>query len=152
MKFTDVNVHKYLDSDNPGTHAECVTDNISSAFSPLATWLRTNNGMAFNSEIGGGNTASCEQNLCTQIQYLKQVSTLKIHVLLPFEMMTLVGYADALPLLQSKLRCLSRLHRLGGFASTCELTETLTVRRLLDGYSVGQAVHCRGIEITNVKD
>ena len=44
-------VHKYLDSDNSGTHAECVTDNIGSAFRPLATWLRTNNRMAFNSEI-----------------------------------------------------------------------------------------------------
>lgn len=63
-------VHNYLDSDNSGTNTECVTD-ISSTFSPLATWLRTNNRMAFNSETGGGNTASCEQNLCAQIQYLK---------------------------------------------------------------------------------
>ena len=39
-----------------------------------------------------------------------------------------------------------------GFASTCELTETPAVRWLLDGYSVGQAVHRRGIEITDVKD
>jgi endoglucanase len=29
-------VHKYLDSDNSGTHAECVTNNIDGAFAPLA--------------------------------------------------------------------------------------------------------------------
>jgi endoglucanase len=64
-------VHKYLDSDNSGTHAECVTDNISGAFAPLATYLRTNNRQALNSETGGGNVASCEQYLCSQIAYLK---------------------------------------------------------------------------------
>jgi endoglucanase len=35
-------VHKYLDSDNSGTHAACMTDNVSDDFQPLATWLRTN--------------------------------------------------------------------------------------------------------------
>jgi endoglucanase len=64
-------VHKYLDSDNSGTNAECVTDNISGAFEPLATWLRQNNRLALNSETGGGNTASCAQYLCSQIAYLK---------------------------------------------------------------------------------
>jgi endoglucanase len=67
-------VHKYLDSDNSGTHTECVTNNIDSAFSPLATWLRTNKRQALNSETGGGNTASCEQDLCQQIAYLNQNS------------------------------------------------------------------------------
>jgi endoglucanase len=64
-------VHKYLDSDNSGTHAECVTDNISSAFSPLATALRQINRQAILSETGGGNVASCQQYLCSEIQYLK---------------------------------------------------------------------------------
>ncbi|TPX15807.1 uncharacterized protein E0L32_000141 [Thyridium curvatum] len=67
-------VHKYLDSDNSGTHTECVTDNISSAFSPLADWLRANKRQAINSETGGGNTASCQKYLCQQIQFLNQNS------------------------------------------------------------------------------
>jgi endoglucanase len=64
-------VHKYLDSDSSGTHAECVTNNIDGAFAPLATWLRSNNRLALNTETGGGNTASCEMYLCQQIAYLK---------------------------------------------------------------------------------
>lgn len=64
-------VHKYLDSDNSGTHAECTTDNVSTAFQPLATWLRTNNRTALNSETGGGNVASCQKMLCTQIAFVK---------------------------------------------------------------------------------
>jgi len=67
-------VHKYLDSDNSGTHTDCVTDNIDSAFSPLATWLRSNKRQAINSETGGGNTASCEKYLCAQLQYQDQNS------------------------------------------------------------------------------
>lgn len=64
-------VHKYLDSDNSGTHSDCVTNNIDSAFQPLATWLRQNGRQALNSETGGGNVASCETYLCQQIQFLK---------------------------------------------------------------------------------
>jgi endoglucanase len=48
-----------------------VTDNIDSAFSPLADWLRTNKRLALNSETGGGNTASCQKYLCQQIDFLK---------------------------------------------------------------------------------
>ncbi|KAF8313040.1 cellulase-domain-containing protein, partial [Clavulina sp. PMI_390] len=59
--FTNLifDVHKYLDSDNSGTSAECVTDNIADAFAPLAAWLRCNGRQALNTETGGGNTASC---------------------------------------------------------------------------------------------
>lgn len=64
-------VHKYLDSDNSGTNAECVTNNIDDAFAPLAQWLRCNGRMAFNTETGGGNTASCAQYLCEQIAFQK---------------------------------------------------------------------------------
>lgn len=63
-------VHQYSDSDNSGTSTECVTNNIDSAFSPLATWLRSNGRQAFNTESGGGNTASCEQYLCEQIAFI----------------------------------------------------------------------------------
>ncbi|KAM0257004.1 hypothetical protein ACHAQJ_004597 [Trichoderma viride] len=67
-------VHKYLDSDNSGTSSDCVTNNIDTAFSPLATWLRSNNRKAILTETGGGNTQSCEQYLCQQIQYIVQNS------------------------------------------------------------------------------
>lgn len=67
-------VHKYLDSDNSGTSTECVTDNVASAFEPLAAWLRQNNRRAILTETGGGNTASCEQYLCQQLQYINQNS------------------------------------------------------------------------------
>ncbi|KAL7783247.1 glycoside hydrolase family 5 protein [Trichoderma ceciliae] len=65
-------VHKYLDSDNSGTSSECVTDNVETAFSPLATWLRSNNRQAILTETGGGNTQSCEKYLCQQLQYINQ--------------------------------------------------------------------------------
>ncbi|KJA16679.1 glycoside hydrolase family 5 protein [Hypholoma sublateritium FD-334 SS-4] len=67
-------VHKYLDSDNSGTHPECVTNNIESSWEPLAQWLRSNNRQAFNTETGGGNTASCVEFLCQQIAYQAQNS------------------------------------------------------------------------------
>jgi len=63
-------VHQYLDYDYSGTHTECVTDNIYSAWQPLATWLRTNKRQALNTETGGGNTASCEQYLCSAINFM----------------------------------------------------------------------------------
>lgn len=66
--------NRYLDSDNSGTSTECVTDNIDDAFSPLATWLRDNGRQALLTETGGGNTASCEQYLCSQIAYLNENS------------------------------------------------------------------------------
>lgn len=64
-------VHKYLDSDNSGTHTECVTNNIDTAFAPLATWLRTNKRQAFLSETGGGVVQSCITYLCQEFDYLK---------------------------------------------------------------------------------
>ena len=64
-------VHKYLDSDNSGTCAECVTNNIDRAFGPLVTWLCSNNRQALLSETGGGNVASCAIYMCQQLDYLK---------------------------------------------------------------------------------
>lgn len=62
--------NRYLDSDNSGTSTECVTNNIDTAFSPLATWLRQNNRQAILSETGGGNTASCIQYVCEELAFL----------------------------------------------------------------------------------
>lgn len=73
-----MDVHKYLDSDNSGTHTECVKDNISNAFQPLAEWLRQNKRQAILSETGGGNTSSCQKYLCSELQYLNQNSDVYI--------------------------------------------------------------------------
>ncbi|KAG8924729.1 Endoglucanase EG-II [Tulasnella sp. 417] len=67
-------VHKYLDSDNSGTHAECTTDNIQSSFLPLAQWLRCNGRQAFLSETGGGNVQSCVTYMCAQLSFIKHNS------------------------------------------------------------------------------
>ena len=67
-------VHKYSDNDNSGTHTECVTDNIDSAFRPLAEWLRCNGRQALNTEMGGGNTASCAQYICQQVKFMSENS------------------------------------------------------------------------------
>ncbi|EGO03450.1 carbohydrate-binding module family 1 protein/Glycoside hydrolase family 5 protein [Serpula lacrymans var. lacrymans S7.3] len=64
-----MDVHKYLDSDNSGTNAECVTNNIADAWEPLSQWLRCNGRQALNTETGGGNVASCETYMCEQIAY-----------------------------------------------------------------------------------
>lgn len=65
-------VHKYLDSDNSGTHTECTTDNVSGAFEPLAAWLRQHGRQALNTETGGGNTQSCETDLCAQLAFMRK--------------------------------------------------------------------------------
>lgn len=57
-----------------GTNAECVTNNIDEAWAPLAQWLRCNGRQAFNTETGGGNTASCQQFLCEQTKFQAQNS------------------------------------------------------------------------------
>ena len=51
-------VHKYLDSDGSGTHADCTSNQIDDSFSPLANYLRTNKRQAILSETGGGSDSS----------------------------------------------------------------------------------------------
>ncbi|KAF4616423.1 hypothetical protein D9613_008470 [Agrocybe pediades] len=67
-------VHQYLDSDNSGTHTECVTNNIEAAWRPFASWLRANGRQALVTETGGGNTDSCISFLCQQNAFLAQNS------------------------------------------------------------------------------
>lgn len=64
----------YLDADNSGSSTECVTNNTIKSAAPLATWLRNNGRMAMVTETGGGNTASCEQYVCQELDYLNQNS------------------------------------------------------------------------------
>ena len=75
-------VHKYLDSDNSGTHAACVGNDISAAFAPLAKWLRQQKRQALLSEIGGGSsTASCMTDVCQVADYLNQNSDVYLGIL-----------------------------------------------------------------------
>ncbi|KAF2449084.1 glycoside hydrolase family 5 protein [Karstenula rhodostoma CBS 690.94] len=67
-------VHRYLDADNSGTNAECVNDHVQDSFVPLASWLRTNGRKAILSEVGGGDTASCQQDVCAAIASLNENS------------------------------------------------------------------------------
>jgi endoglucanase len=66
-------VHKYLDSDQSGTHPECVMDNVS-VFQTLYNWLQTNNRRALLSETGGGNTQSCYTYLKSELSFIKSHS------------------------------------------------------------------------------
>jgi endoglucanase len=53
-----LDIHKYLDVDNSGNHAECTTDNISDAFALVAQFLRANGRQGMVSETGAGSTSS----------------------------------------------------------------------------------------------
>ena len=64
-------VHKYFDSDGSGTNADCVSNQIDTSFSPLATYLRANNRQALLSETGGGSSSSdCLLAVCQALSYL----------------------------------------------------------------------------------
>ncbi|TBU63723.1 glycoside hydrolase superfamily [Dichomitus squalens] len=64
-------VHKYLDSDNSGTHPDCTTDNVD-VLTTLVSFLQSNgNRQAILSETGGGNTASCESLLGNELAFVK---------------------------------------------------------------------------------
>jgi endoglucanase len=65
-------IHKYCDSDGSGTHAECVTNNIATAFEPLASSLRAIGRQAMLTETGGGNTASCVEYVCQELAYVNE--------------------------------------------------------------------------------
>ena len=53
-----MDLHKYLDEDNSGTHSVCTTNNIDGAFAVVATFLRDNNRLGIVSETGAGQDAS----------------------------------------------------------------------------------------------
>ena len=63
-------VHQYLDGPNySGTTPECTHDGTDS-LGDLAGWLRNNGRMALLSETGGGNTGSCQQYVCAEIDWM----------------------------------------------------------------------------------
>ncbi|PCH33920.1 hypothetical protein WOLCODRAFT_177561 [Wolfiporia cocos MD-104 SS10] len=64
-------VHKYLDSDNSGTHATCVTNNVD-VLETLVSFLQENgNRQAILSETGGGETTSCYTDLGQELAYVQ---------------------------------------------------------------------------------
>ena len=67
-------VHRYYDTDSSGTHTDCVQDHVSDSFRPLGDYLRQNKRQAFLSETGGGNTPTCEQNVCSALDFLNSYS------------------------------------------------------------------------------
>ncbi|KAI9633316.1 carboxymethylcellulase [Dioszegia hungarica] len=64
-----IDVHQYLDSDGSGTSRECVINAVDK-MKLLSAWLKTNGRKAIVSEIGGGNTASCQTNLGQFLSYV----------------------------------------------------------------------------------
>ncbi|KAI4591632.1 hypothetical protein KJ359_012749 [Pestalotiopsis sp. 9143b] len=74
-----LDIHKYLDEDNSGTHEECVTDNVD-AFTGLAQYLRDNGRQGLISESGASSDASCLTNFCSQNAFINQNSDFKQHI------------------------------------------------------------------------
>lgn len=67
-------VHRYLDSDNSGSSAECVTNNVD-VFITLGDWLRQEGRQAMLTETGGGSDASsCLTDLCQELAELNKYS------------------------------------------------------------------------------
>lgn len=62
-------VHQYLDADSSGTTTTCTHNGVDS-LQELANWLRSNGRMALLSETGGGNTASCETDVCAELDWM----------------------------------------------------------------------------------
>ncbi|KND92474.1 Endoglucanase EG-II [Tolypocladium ophioglossoides CBS 100239] len=68
-----LDLHKYLDINNSGMHAECTTDNVE-VFRTIATWLRTNKRAAMISESGASMDPTCMDRFCTQNNFISQNS------------------------------------------------------------------------------
>jgi len=67
-------IHNYLDSDNSGTHTNCVTNNVQ-GLTPLQQRLASTGRQAILSETGGGpNDSSCFTNVCAELNFLNQNS------------------------------------------------------------------------------
>ncbi|KAI3338828.1 endoglucanase 2 [Ustulina deusta] len=64
-----LDIHKYLDEDNSGTHAACTTDNVD-AFTTVARYLRSKGRKGFISETGASSDASCITAFCAQNSFI----------------------------------------------------------------------------------
>ncbi|KXH64496.1 cellulase [Colletotrichum salicis] len=68
-----LDVHKYLDEDNSGTHKPCTTDNVES-FRTVAEFLRTKGRKGLVSETGASSDATCFTSFCVQNTFINQNS------------------------------------------------------------------------------
>ncbi|KAJ6780230.1 hypothetical protein PWT90_01957 [Aphanocladium album] len=66
-----LDLHKYLDINNSGQHAECTTDNVE-GFKTIAKWLRDNNRTAMVSETGASMEESCMEKFCAQNKFISE--------------------------------------------------------------------------------
>jgi endoglucanase len=64
-----LDIHKYLDIDNSGTHAECTTDNVGN-FTIVAEYLRGKGRKGLVSETGASSQASCMTAFCAQNTFI----------------------------------------------------------------------------------
>ncbi len=64
-----LDVHKYLDEDNSGTHAACTTDNVDS-FQTVVDFLRGKGRQAIVSETGASSDSSCFTAFCSQNSFI----------------------------------------------------------------------------------
>ncbi|KAI0481756.1 endoglucanase 2 [Xylaria cf. heliscus] len=64
-----LDIHKYLDEDNSGTHAACTTNNVD-AFTTVARYLRSKGRKGFISETGASSDASCLTAFCAQNSFI----------------------------------------------------------------------------------
>ncbi|KAI0405466.1 endoglucanase 2 [Xylaria palmicola] len=64
-----LDIHKYLDEDNSGTHTACTTDNVD-AFTTVAQYLRGQGRKGFISETGASSDASCLEAFCAQNTFI----------------------------------------------------------------------------------
>ncbi|KAI6778374.1 Endoglucanase EG-II [Emericellopsis cladophorae] len=64
-----LDLHKYLDINNSGTHVECTTDNVA-GFKTIGDWLRKNKRQAIISETGASLDPTCIEKFCTQNEYI----------------------------------------------------------------------------------
>ncbi|EFQ26994.1 cellulase [Colletotrichum graminicola M1.001] len=68
-----IDIHKYLDEDNSGTHKPCTTDNVDS-FRTVAEFLRSKGRKGLVSETGASSDASCFTSFCAQNTFINQNS------------------------------------------------------------------------------
>ncbi|KAG5997682.1 hypothetical protein E4U54_002334 [Claviceps lovelessii] len=64
-----MDIHKYLDINNSGSHVECTTNNVA-AFKALADWLRKNKRLGLISETGASMDSSCMTKFCEQNEFI----------------------------------------------------------------------------------